>query len=111
MTGKKPSKEQRFRSRVRTPKLSFAEFNGERYSVYDLSLSGAFVSAKEPPAVGETVEMTLGLGTSETIEVRAVVRRSDGDRGMGVEFDDMSEEAFARLRRFLNSARSSASAQ
>lgn len=111
MTGKKPNKEQRFRARVRTPKLSFAEFSGERHSVYDLSLSGAFVSVKEPAAVGETVEMTLGLGTSETIEVRAVVRRSESDRGMGVEFDDMSEESFARLRRFLNSARSSAPAQ
>lgn len=108
MAGRKLNRENRYRARVRTAKLSFAEYGGERHSVHDLSLGGAFVALKSPPAAGENVELKIWLGTSETIEVRALVRRSEDGRGMGVEFEEMDEESFARLRRFLSTARRSA---
>ena len=105
MTDKKPIRENRYRDRVHTAKLSFAEYNGERHTVLDLSLSGAFISVKKPAAKGDEVPLKVWLGTSETIEVRAVVRRSEEESGMGVEFLDMDEESFGRLRRFLSGAR------
>ena len=100
-----PEKELRSRPRLKLQKLMFAEYAGERVSVHDLSMSGAFVASKVPLPPGETIQLKVWLGTQEMVETEAVVRHTVEGRGLGVEFLNLSDEARARLQRFLSTDR------
>lgn len=83
----------------------FAEIDGERVSMRDLSLNGAFIAAKGDHEAGETFELKVWLGVNEMVEVEAVIRRIVEDRGIGVEFLNLDDETRGRLERFLNTNR------
>ena len=102
---KEVKKEVRSQQRIKLQKLMFAEYDGQRVSVHDLSLDGAFVAARPQPPVGDNIHLKIWLGTRESIEADAVVRRVTEGRGIGVEFLEMDEEASGRLKRFLKTSR------
>jgi hypothetical protein len=79
----------------------------------DLSESGIFLLAPDPPAAGGSARLTLELpGFAELLRVRGVVARSQsaGPAGFAVRFDasSFSDAARSTLRRWLQeTARSS----
>lgn len=83
----------------------FAEIDGERVSMRDLSLNGAFLAAKGDHDSGETVKLKVWLGVNEMVEVEVVIRRIVEDRGIGVEFLNLDDETRGRLERFLTTNR------
>lgn len=65
-----------------------------------LGLGGMFVLTPEPPPLRSMVKLLLDLPLGE-VRARAVVRRINPLKGMGVEFISMSQEDRARLNRSL----------
>ena len=78
----------------------------------DLSESGIFLLAPDPPAAGGAARLTLELpGFAELLRVRGVVARSQraGPAGFAVRFDpsSFSDAARSNLRRWLQETASS----
>jgi PilZ domain-containing protein len=69
-------------------------------AVSTLGLGGMFISTPEPPAVGETVKLLLGVPGGD-VRATAMVRDSRPGTGMGVEFTAMGQEDRARLQQLL----------
>ena len=65
-----------------------------------LCLGGMFVLTRQPPPVRSMVRLLLDLPLGE-VRARAIVRRVNPMRGMGVEFVSMSQEDRARLNKTL----------
>ncbi len=68
--------------------------------VSTIGLGGIFIATPTPPPVGEIIRLVFDVPSGE-VRARAVVRSSQPERGMGVEFTAMSSEARARLERLL----------
>jgi hypothetical protein len=65
-----------------------------------LGLGGMFVLTKQPPPLHSTLKLLLDLPIGE-VRARAVVRRVNPLKGMGVEFISMTQEDRARLNKSL----------
>lgn len=65
-----------------------------------LGLGGMFVLTQKAPPVRSTVKLLLDLPFGE-VRARAVVRRVNPLRGMGIEFISMTQEDRARLNKSL----------
>ena len=87
------SAERRIHKRVpATFKISYIH-EGDYLISYskDLSVDGMFIYTKDPPAVGETTEITFSIGNIEHISVDAKVvwvncSESETEAGVGVQF-------------------------
>ena len=65
-----------------------------------LAVGGLFITTPEPPPVGDTIQMIFEVPGGE-VRARAVVRDSQRNKGMGVEFTSMGQEARALLNRLI----------
>jgi hypothetical protein len=92
--------------RIIPPEAIVAEYPGIRSVIRDLSPTGAFVEEDRPFPVGRVIDMRLrGEGLEEEIEVKAIVRRVEGQIGMAVEFIALSKETRAYLLKFVEKHR------
>ncbi|MFQ5778843.1 MAG: PilZ domain-containing protein [Terriglobia bacterium] len=95
--------EHRIEPRI-TPRQSVpVDYPGFKPHLRDVSLSGAFIEDPRPLSVGRPVEVRLWLAYGEAVSIKAMVRRVEEGRGMGVEFLGMSEADWKRLRMFCRS--------
>ena len=65
-----------------------------------LAVGGLFITTPEPPPVGDTIQMIFEVPGGE-VRARAVVRDSQRNKGMGVEFTSMEQKARALLNRLM----------
>ena len=65
-----------------------------------LALGGLFISTPEPPPKGEFIQLVLQVPGGE-VRARALVCDSQPDKGMGIEFKVMGQEARARLGQLM----------
>jgi len=82
--------------RVRGRQGDYAWFPGGVAPIRDLSLGGVMLADREPLPLGSPVRMELHLGV-EVVSCAGVVIRSEVDRGMAVEFLELSPVARKRL--------------
>jgi hypothetical protein len=68
--------------------------------VATLGLGGLFITAPDPPPVGDVIRLYFEVPGGE-VRARAVVRESRRGKGTGVQFTAMSPEARARLHQLL----------
>ena len=91
-------------SRLGLPKGMLVAWQGAKQRevsrVSTIGMGGIFISAAEPPPIGEIVRLVFDTPSGE-VRARAIVRSSEQGRGMGVEFTEMSLQARARLDRLL----------
>jgi uncharacterized protein (TIGR02266 family) len=79
----------------------------------DINEGGMFIETEAPRALGTEVLLRFSLpGTEKIIEtIGTVVRVTDGSdgapRGMGIEFEDLQDEARAYIDQLIRSLRSS----
>jgi type IV pilus assembly protein PilZ len=79
----------------------------------DINEGGLFIETEKPRSIGTEVTMRFNLpGSEDGIEtVGRVVRISSGDElsppGMGIEFDDLTDEDRTRINALIRSLRSS----
>lgn len=93
-----PEAGRRIQRRFRPATAIPVEFPGVRSEIRDLSPTGAFIADERPFPVGRKLDLRFRLdGAGPSVEVLAVVRRSDPQIGMAVEFTEMSEETYALL--------------
>jgi tetratricopeptide (TPR) repeat protein len=78
--------------------------------IEDVGLAGIFISTPNPPSAGTLLEMLFDLPNGE-IRARAIVRRSQQGKGMGVQFVQMRPEDRAKLSRYMAAAQESQSAE
>ena len=65
-----------------------------------LAVGGLFITTPDPPPVGDAIQMIFEVPGGE-VRARAVVRDSQRNKGMGVEFTSMGQEARALLNRLM----------
>ncbi|MFQ5817017.1 MAG: PilZ domain-containing protein [Terriglobia bacterium] len=93
---------QRLYLRVVPPTPIVAEYPGMRSVVRDLSAAGAFIEDERPLPAGRLFHLRLSSERLPTeIEVAAVVRRSEPQMGMAVEFVGLSQQAKHSLRELV----------
>ena len=66
-----------------------------------MGLGGLYLHAANPPTVGSTIELVFDLPTGE-VRARATVRSSMPQKGMGIQFVQMTPEDRAKLNRYLS---------
>lgn len=99
-------------ARVLPPGEVQAEYPGVRSVVRDLSLAGAFIEDERPLTVGRVFKLRLSSNTMEKeIEAGAVVRRSEPNVGMAVEFIILGQEAKELLQEMVAHGRAWSSEQ
>ena len=76
-----------------------------RVQLWNLSLTGAYLTGDLPFPLGQEFHLTVWLSDNDAIEVEAVVRRADRGKGLGIEFVRMSKADSLRLRGCFLSAR------
>jgi Tfp pilus assembly protein PilZ len=65
-----------------------------------LAVGGLFITTPDPPPVGDAIQIIFEVPGGE-VRGRATVRNSQRNKGMGVEFTSMGQEARARLNRLM----------
>jgi PilZ domain len=78
--------------------------------VREVGYGGLFISTPDPLPVGTVLALLLSVQEGE-IRAGAIVRNTSPGEGMGVEFNEMGQEAFARLETFLTRLRLSMQAE
>ena len=69
----------------------------------DVSLGGMFINAQFPVPIDSELSLTFRLNPEEpAIKCRAVVMFSRIGLGMGIQFQDLSDEARGLLQKFLD---------
>jgi Tfp pilus assembly protein PilZ len=66
-----------------------------------LAVGGLFITTPDPPPAGDTIMMIFEIPGCE-VRARARVCDSQFQKGMGVEFTVMDQEARARLTQLMN---------
>ena len=79
-----------------------------RCNTSDVSLSGCYVATIFPLAEGTKLEFTMWIN-GESIKGLGSVRTSHPGVGMGIEFNDLAEEALSRLDHSLQASASTPS--
>src|SRR5580698_3760362 len=72
--------------------------------VREVGYGGLFISTPDPLPVGTLLTLLLSVAEGE-IRAGAIVRNISAEEGMGVEFNEMGQEAFARLETLLTRLR------
>lgn len=72
--------------------------------VREVGYGGLFISTPDPSPVGTVLTLLLSVQEGE-IRAGAIVRNIFPEEGMGVEFNEMGQEAFARLETLLTRLR------
>ena len=78
------------------------DYPAMRPTLRDISDEGAYISDKRPLGLGRIIQFQIQLPES-SIPIRAIVRRSEPDLGMAVEFIEISHAARDQLQRWLAS--------
>ena len=65
-----------------------------------LAIGGLFITTPEPPPVGDTIRMIFEVPGGE-VRARAIVRDSQRNKGMGMEFTSMGQKARALLNQLM----------
>ncbi|MBZ5699378.1 MAG: PilZ domain-containing protein [Acidobacteriia bacterium] len=65
-----------------------------------LAVGGLFITTPEPPPVGDTIRMIFEVPGGE-VRARAIVRDSQRNKGMGVEFTSMGQKPRAILNQLM----------
>ena len=65
-----------------------------------LAVGGVFITTPRPPPVGDTIQIIFQVPGGE-VRARAVVRDSQQNKGMGVEFTSMGQQARALLNQLM----------
>jgi Tfp pilus assembly protein PilZ len=91
--------------RIDSPKgtiLAWQRAN-QRYVSYvqNLALGGMFIRTSEPPPLGTFIQLLFDVPAGE-VRARAVVQRSEAERGMGVKFVAMQQEDRGRFIQWIN---------
>jgi hypothetical protein len=68
--------------------------------VRDVSPGGAFIELPIHSTVGGELTCKLWLSSYETLEVKATVRRQVPEKGIGVEFEPLTELDTTLLRKY-----------
>jgi c-di-GMP-binding flagellar brake protein YcgR len=74
-----------------------------RGSTTDVSLGGCYVATIFPFAVGGSVDFTMWMA-DEPIRGRGVIQTCHPGVGMGIKFNDLSQEVKQRLDQFLRAS-------
>ena len=102
--GQEPGMEKRKHPRITLPRGMSVAWRGRRGSsvskVETISEGGLSIVSPGPPLRGELLNLAFVVPAGE-ISTRAIVRHSDENTGMGVEFVAMEEEARTRLNQLL----------
>ncbi|MBI4461311.1 MAG: PilZ domain-containing protein [Acidobacteria bacterium] len=93
--------ERRVQPRIKPEKEILVEYPEFRPRVRNISISGAFIEDPRPLPRGRVLQVRLLLDGEQTIQAKAMVRRSEPDVGMGVEFIEMTPDDRNRLRKFV----------
>jgi PilZ domain len=92
-----PREDRRATSRFQ-PASGDRVFYGERFApIRDLSLDGVFVCDPDPLPGGSEVMFTLRAGGQE-ISLQGIVRHSEDQLGMGIQFATLPAVSIRRLR-------------
>ncbi len=97
-------KSKRTHPRIRPKQAVRVEYPDFVPRVRNLSISGAVLEDSRTLPRGRIVPLRLWLGYKEPITMKAMVRRVEEGRGMGVEFLSMGEGDRKRLREFVGVA-------
>jgi len=81
----------------------FVSYPGGVAAIRDLSLRGVMLADREPLTPGSPVRMELHLGV-EVVSATGIVWRTEADRGMAIQFVDLSPIAQSRLGAYLMQA-------
>src|ERR1039458_5136592 len=65
-----------------------------------VGVGGLFITTPKPPPVGDTIQMIFEVPGGE-VRARAIVRDSQRNKGMGVEFTSMAQKARGLLNRLM----------
>jgi hypothetical protein len=102
------SKYKRAHARIPTPRgvwVSWRDTTRQDVSrVREIGFGGLFILTPNPMAVGTVLTLLLSVPEGE-IRAGAIVRNTFPDEGMGIEFNEISQEAFVRLEALLSRLR------
>ena len=70
--------------------------------ISDISVKGAYVATRVPLAVGAKVKLAFALPNGFIVKTRATVTHSEPNKGMGVQFNALSDDDAERIRRFIH---------
>ena len=104
MTAAPPGIERRAHPRVPLATKVEAESEGRSFIAItcDISSGGMMIFTANPIPEGETVQLTFALpGAEQPLRIQAVVRHVVEGKGMGLQFDSLSEKDRAAIRAFL----------
>ena len=88
---------------VLRPVLYITEKFGETPShILDLSVGGAYIESPVVPE-GTAIELEFPLVNGYRVRARAIVRHVMLGAGMGVEFEELSDEAFEQIAALVSS--------
>jgi hypothetical protein len=77
------------------------DYPGMKATIRDISSEGAYIYDKRPLGIGRIVEFYIQLPESP-VNVRGIVRRSEPETGMAVEFIEMSNVGRRQLVQWLS---------
>jgi PilZ domain-containing protein len=92
-----PEKDRRGTPRFQAKPESLILYNDRSVPMRDLSLEGVFVLDPDPLPVGSEIVFTLRAGSTD-IALEGIVRHSEFDVGMGIQFTNLSAVSKRRLR-------------
>lgn len=98
--------DKRFSPRLAVSAGNYVVYTEGSGSIRDLSLGGVFIEDKVPLPEGTVFGFDLRLG-SELVPVRGIVRRSMTGLGMGIQFQNLTDDTRARIEKFLDAVASS----
>ncbi|MGH9778879.1 MAG: PilZ domain-containing protein [Candidatus Acidiferrales bacterium] len=93
--------DKRFSPRLNATASDYVVYVEGSGKVRDVSLGGVFIEDSQPFPVGTVFGFTLSLA-NEQLSVKGVVRQCVPDKGMGVRFHEITNDARNRLERILN---------
>ncbi len=66
-------------------------------AIRDMSLDGMYVLDPDPLPIGTTITFALRMGTFD-VQLQGKVTRSEPERGMVIQFTELTREAIRRLK-------------
>ncbi|MFQ5694525.1 MAG: PilZ domain-containing protein [Terriglobia bacterium] len=96
--------ERRSQPRVQPAETIWVDYPDLKPRVRDMSLAGAYIEDARPLLRGHVCSIRLTLSQQQSVNAKAIVRRTDPGVGMAVEFVEISAEDRRRLQRFLGQA-------
>ena len=93
--------DKRFSPRLNATASDYVVYVEGSGKVRDVSLGGVFIEDRQPFPVGTVFGFTLTL-CDEQLSLKGVVRQCIPEKGMGVRFHEIPNDARNRLERVLN---------